>query len=95
MSTPTISSASIQAAAAFHMSAPHLNWLFRRATGTPLLKYHRRMRMARAAALLRSGEANVSQVAARLGFSSLHHFSAEFKKEVGASPRRYARQAKT
>ncbi len=82
-------------AAGFHMTATHLNWIFRKVTGSSILRYHRSLRMARARSLLRTGELNVGQVAARLGFSSIHHFSAEFKKVVGASPRRYARTART
>jgi AraC-like DNA-binding protein len=81
-------------AQAFHCSATHLNGIFRRHTGTSLLRYHRQLRMSRARSLLRGGRLNVSQVAARLGFSSIYHFSAEFKRATGQGPRAYARTAR-
>ena len=81
-------------AQAFHRSAAHLNGIFRRHTGVPLLKYHRSLRMARARSLLRGGRLNVGQVAARLGFSTIFHFSAEFKRATGRSPRAYSRTAR-
>ena len=79
-------------AATFHLTAPHLNQVFHRITGSSLLRYHRALRMARASALLRTTALNVTQVAARLGYASIHHFSAEYKKVHGDSPRLHARK---
>ncbi|MCC8045682.1 MAG: AraC family transcriptional regulator [Clostridiales bacterium] len=50
-------------------------------------------RMSAAAVLLQDPEKSVTVIAEELGYSSLEHFSAEFRRYYGMSPRKY-RQAR-
>jgi signal transduction histidine kinase/DNA-binding response OmpR family regulator len=51
----------------------------------------RDMRLERARQLLATGQLNVSETAARVGFSDLSHFSACFRKKFGETPSEFAR----
>jgi AraC-like DNA-binding protein len=46
-------------------------------------------RIARARELLHHSELNVGEIASRLGFKTIFHFSRVFKQETGHSPRHY------
>lgn len=64
-------------------------------SGTSCRAWIIEQRLARAAAALRAPEwagSSVSEIAFRLGFAELSHFSRRFKARYGASPRAY-RQA--
>ena len=69
----------------------YLSRQFKILTGVGVQEYLRRYRFAKATELLISGS-SVSDVAFSVGFSSLCHFSREFKKELGVTPSEYARQ---
>ncbi len=71
------------------VSRPHLAATFRRHTGRTLHDYLTERRIARARELLHHSELNVGEIAARLGFKTIHHFSRTFKQETGQSPRQY------
>ena len=78
-------------AQAVGVSADYLSRQFHRALGIPAQEYLKRYRFARAMALLQA-DAPVSQAAQEVGFSSLCHFSREFKKEMGITPSQYRNQ---
>ena len=59
---------------------------FRRVQHTSVMACYRRIRIEEARRLLRGGRLNVSQVAEKLGYSSVQYFSAQFKRELGMSP---------
>lgn len=59
---------------------------------TPM-EYLRDVRLRRAAQLLQRGELSVSEVAARVGFSSRSHFSRIFSERFGCSPVKYRAEA--
>ena len=63
--------------------------LFRRETGCSPKQYYDRLRLCHAGEMLASGEYNVEQTAARLGFSSPFHFSMAFKQHFGVAPSHY------
>jgi AraC-like DNA-binding protein len=67
----------------------HLSRTFSAETGTTIPQYLRRLRMERAAELLRSGKANVTEAALEVGYSSLSHFSQSFCQEMGCCPGLY------
>ena len=50
------------------------------------------LRLARAAELLRAGDASVSEVCLAVGFSSLGSFSALFRRRMGCAPQAYRRR---
>lgn len=71
------------------VSRPHLAATFRRSTGHTLHGYITERRVTRARELLRHSELNVGEVATRLGFKTIFHFSRVFKQETGLSPRQF------
>ena len=75
-------------AAQVGVSADYLSRQFRLSTGIAAQEYLRRYRFARAIALLQS-DMPVGEIAAQVGFSSLAHFSREFRREMGVSPSQY------
>lgn len=66
--------------------------LFRQHTGSTPADFIRRHRLARAARMLARGEASVTEIAERLGFSSLYAFSRMFKTLYGLSPKQYEKK---
>ena len=64
---------------------------FNRAVGAPPMAYLLAWRMALAKNLLQRKEAGISEVAARVGYSSASTFSVAFTRHVGVPPARYAR----
>ncbi len=73
------------------VSADYLSRQFRMLTGVGVQEYLRRFRFAKATELLTSG-LQVGEVSEKVGFSSLCHFSREFKKEMGVSPTQYVKR---
>jgi AraC-like DNA-binding protein/ABC-type glycerol-3-phosphate transport system substrate-binding protein len=71
------------------VSRPHLAATFRRHTGRTLHDYLTERRIARARELLHHSELNVGEIASRLGYKTIFHFSRVFKRETGVSPRQY------
>jgi AraC-like DNA-binding protein len=67
----------------------HLSRTFSSETGSTIPQYLRRLRMERAADLLRSGKCNVTEAAMEVGYSSLSHFSAAFHETYGCCPGLY------
>jgi len=67
----------------------HLSRTFSSGTGMTIPQYLRRLRMERAAELLRSGRCNVTEAAMEVGYSSLSHFSAAFHDTYGCCPGLY------
>ncbi len=64
---------------------------FSRTVGVAPMEYVLTWRMALARDLLRHHDANVADVAERVGYSATSTFSAAFRRHVGTSPLRYAR----
>jgi AraC-like DNA-binding protein len=52
-------------------------------------QYLRKLRMERAAELLKSGKYNVTEAALEVGYSSLSHFSQAFCQSMGCCPALY------
>ncbi|MGH8046771.1 MAG: helix-turn-helix transcriptional regulator [Chthoniobacterales bacterium] len=70
----------------------YLSRMFRQETGVTISAYLRRLRMDRAAKLIRAGEANVTEAAMTVGYSSLSHFSKAFAETFGCCPCLYGRK---
>lgn len=71
----------------------HLSRTFSREVGVSIPQYLRKLRMERAAELLRSGEYNVTEAALEVGYSSLSHFSQAFCQTMGCCPGLYPLKA--
>ncbi|HEY9016218.1 MAG TPA: AraC family transcriptional regulator, partial [Gemmatimonadales bacterium] len=78
-------------ARSLYVSPYHLCRLFREETGVPIHSYLNRLRLREALEPIAEGEADLSELAAGLGFSSHSHFTAAFRKELGISPRQVKR----
>jgi AraC-like DNA-binding protein/quercetin dioxygenase-like cupin family protein len=75
-----------QAAAAAHVSAPHLVRRFRAELGVTPMAYLWERRVAAGVDLLRHTGLSVGEVAARAGFKSVYHFSRRVKEATGVPP---------
>ncbi len=75
-----------------HMSAGHFSREFRLAYGESPYSYLMTRRIERAMALLRSGEASVTEVCFAVGCSSLGTFSSRFTELIGMPPSAYRGQ---
>lgn len=67
----------------------YLSRTFSQETGMTIPQYLRRIRMERAAELLRAGGHNVTEVAFAVGYASLGHFSKSFCEVIGSCPTLY------
>jgi AraC-like DNA-binding protein len=67
----------------------HLSRTFSKEMGITIAQYLRKLRMERAAELLKSGSFNVTQAAMEVGYSSLSHFSQAFHESYGCCPGLY------
>jgi len=65
--------------------------LFKAHTGYSPREYQNRIKLNRAAELLRSRQVRVSEAAEALGFSSVYYFSRAFKRQFGQSPLEWTR----
>ncbi len=68
------------------VSKNHLSWEFARETGETLTEYISRVRIEEAKRLFSSTSMKVYEVAEKVGFGNVEHFSRVFKKLAGASP---------
>jgi AraC-like DNA-binding protein len=75
-----------------NMSAGHLSRQFKSAYGESPYSYLMTRRIERAMALLRRGDASVTDVCFAVGCSSLGTFSTRFTELVGVSPSAYREQ---
>jgi AraC-like DNA-binding protein len=75
------------------LSRSELAARFRDLVGESVLRYVTRTRLARAAALLRTSDASLAQVAARTGYGTPFSFGRAFKRMFGIAPGAYRGQA--
>ncbi|HEY9007609.1 MAG TPA: helix-turn-helix transcriptional regulator [Ohtaekwangia sp.] len=73
-------------AEALHHDYNSLSSLFSSVEGTTIEQYIIRQKIERAKELLFYDELNLSEIAHKLGYSSVAHLSAQFKKITGLSP---------
>jgi AraC family transcriptional regulator len=76
-------------ASVVHMSPFHFARAFKAATGQPPHRYVTHRRMERAKILLSVTRLPVAEVANRVGFSNQSHFSAQFRRATGTTPKGY------
>lgn len=76
-------------AARFSLSESHFRKLFRETHGISCGAMLRQARMFRAAEMLAYSAENISEIAERLGFSSVHNFSRAFKTATSLTPSQY------
>ncbi len=70
-------------------SATNLKTIFKSVTGYGVMEYYRKLKIETAKTLLREGNGNITQIADRLGYASVHYFSRYFKQATGMTPSEY------
>lgn len=83
-----------QLCSVFPMSRTRLRALFRAHTGCGVTEYMVRLRIERAKRYLREETSNITEISERLGYSSIHYFSRQFRKTTGISPTEYLKTMK-
>lgn len=78
-------------ASAVNVCSSYLSVLFSRHLKTKPSEYIRREKLEESKLLIRQGELNFTQIADRLKFSSVYHFSYQFKRWYGMTPSEFAR----
>ena len=79
--------------AAKHRLHPgYLSRLFKQEMGENLSEYLLRIRIEKAARLLKEDRHKIGQIAGMVGYSTSSYFSVMFKKYVGCSPREYCQR---
>lgn len=71
-----------------------LQKLFHDETGGGIMEYFSSLKIKAARRMIREGRLNMTQIALRLGFQSVHYFSRRFKQFTGMSPSEYAQSVK-
>lgn len=79
-------------AAKYRMHPGYLSRLFKQEMGETLSEYLLRIRIEKAAMLLKSGRYKIGQIASMVGYSASSYFSIMFKKYTGYSPREYSQR---
>lgn len=77
----------------FHLNETYLSGLFKQSTGETFSDYVTRLRLEKAAALLKENELRLTDIAILVGYSSPSYFSTAFKKGYGVSPKEFREQA--
>ena len=83
-----------QISEALHLSQSRLCDVFKRKTGTTLIKYITAFRMKKAAEMLTMGCAPITTVAQSVGYDSSSYFSSVFRAQFKMSPADYRRAAR-
>ena len=68
--------------------------LFKKTFGIGPVKHFIRLKIETAKMYLREKNYNITQISELLGYSSIHYFSRQFKKETGMSPIEYSNSVK-
>ena len=77
------------------LNRSYFSKLFRDTMGCPPQEFLIRLRLARAAELMRTTKSSIGVIAAACGYPNQLHFSRAFKKRYGVSPREWRGQNKT
>lgn len=72
----------------------NLKELFRNKAGAGVMEYYKNLKIDEAKKMIREGRHNFTQIADKLGYSSIHYFSRQFKRVTGMTPSEYASSVK-
>lgn len=79
---------------AFSISASSLKKLFHNKMASGVMEFFQQCKIDRAKQLIREETLNMTEIAERLQYSSIHYFSRHFKKMTGMTPSQYAASVK-
>lgn len=77
-----------------NVSVSRLTKLFQERLAITPGEYIRRVKLEESRALIKAGEGNVSQIAELLQYSTVQHFSRQFKAKFGVSPSEFAKSVR-
>lgn len=77
-----------------NMSKTNLKLVFKSKTSQSVMEYYRNMKIEEAKRLIREEDLNFTQIADKLGYSSIHYFSKQFKTVTGMTLSEYSCSAK-
>lgn len=78
----------------FHLGKSRLKELFQSQMQTGVMEAFKSLKIEQAKTFIRDGRYNFTEIAAMLGYASIHYFSRDFKKTVGMPPSDYAKSVK-
>lgn len=73
----------------FKFNYSHLSRVFSKTYGNTIEQYYIKLRVEKSKELLSYKIDNISEIAYKLGYSSVSHFSRQFKSLTGVSPKNY------
>jgi AraC-like DNA-binding protein len=76
-----------------HCSPAYLSRTFHATTGFKLVDYRHELRLRKAAYLIEHADAEIGEIAVRVGFASHSHFSSAFHRRFGITPSEYLNPA--
>ena len=76
------------------VSASHLTALFHRQMNISPGEYIRRIKLQESKQMIRENDLNFTEIAAQLHYSTVHHFSRQFKEKFGITPTEYAKSVR-
>ncbi len=76
----------------FHFSSRYFAHIFKQYTGSNYTAYVNSVRMEEAKRLLRMSDLNINEIARRVGYGDVGHFSRNFKSIIGKRPSEYRRK---
>ena len=76
------------------VSPSYLTALFHKNLQISPGEYIRRIKLQQSRQMIREGNMNFSQIAQALQYSTIHHFSRQFKEKFGITPSEYARSVR-
>lgn len=77
----------------FGISTSHLTRLFKEFYGLSPLQYITKLRVAKAAELLRTSDIDIVEIAYTTGFKSLSNFYRNFKEQLGHTPKEHRKNS--
>ena len=81
-------------AAGVEVSPSYLTALFHKHLQISPGEYIRRMKLQQSKQMIREGNLNFTEIAEALQYSTVHHFSRQFKEKFGLTPTEYARSVR-
>ena len=83
-----------EVAEGIHISSSYLTSLFHKHLSISPGEYIRRIKLQESKQLIREGAMNFTEISMALQYSTVHHFSRQFKEKFGMTPSEYAKSVK-
>lgn len=76
-------------------SKSYITMLFKECTGQSIMDYYINLKMKEAQKLISERNLSFTEIAEKLQFNSIHHFSSSFKKKIGMNPTEYKKSVQS